>query len=105
MIMISNKNNKDRLSYEIGSVCLSFNVKHPGIKKTIESHYKDYASYRKPDIYIGIEHKDKLAKPGFESLIFQTKAWKLGAENDRFIFIFHIRKILVLRGLINRWII
>lgn len=72
---------KDELRYEIGKVCLSFNVKHPGIKRLIESSYKDYASHKKPDICIDIEHRDHLIKPDFESLIFKTPFWKIGRQN------------------------
>lgn len=76
------------LRFLIGGISLSMRVTFPNIKKSIRLMYKDYNTYRKPDIIIDTEYRRIFDKPNLNSRIFQGSAWNLCRENGHYIFYF-----------------
>lgn len=74
----------------IGGITLSFDVNHPVIKKRIQEHYKEYASEKKPDIYIRVTYKD-FTLPRKMILMYRTRSWELFSLKNKYLLSFPVK--------------
>lgn len=81
---------KNAIRFKIGGICLSFDIKDPGMREMVARHYRNFISRQEPDIDIKVRYAN-FAKPLPKSIILKGERWQLGKERGRLFFYFAMR--------------